>query len=329
MRTVEQWRVKVAGEEKLSKEPLLVARGLRVAFGDLVAVRDVSLSLGGGEVLGLIGPNGAGKTTFLRAAAGLQPPTRGTTHVMGYDVCGDDTEFRRHIGLAPDAPPVYEELTVDQFLTFIALAYQIQRSLARERIDFWLEQLWLTEKKHEKIATLSRGMRQRITVARTLVPNPTVILLDEPSSGLDPAGRIQFRKVLASLRNQGKALIVSSHILADLEEYCTHIAIIEHGSILRYGAVGDLHDRAEGRHRYQLALADEDTRLAGILADIEGVSDVSHVDGVWTFEFDDRPQRSAELLKTIVARDVPVASFGPMGDTLEDMYLRSGVKQVD
>ncbi len=312
-----------------SAEPLVVADNLRVEFGDVVAVRDVSLTLHAGDLLGLIGPNGAGKTTLLRTLAGLQPPVRGAARVMGHDVSGEETEFRRHIGLAPDSPPVYEDLTIDQFLSFIAMAYQVSPAVAGERIDFWLEQLWLNDKRHEKIKHLSRGMRQRITVARTLVPNPTVILLDEPSGGLDPAGRIQFRKVLASLRNQGKALIVSSHILADLEEYCTHIAIIEHGSILRAGRVGDMHDRAAGRHRYLLTLANTEQQLGEILGQAAGVSDVTHVDGVWTFEFDEDVNRAAQLLKTLIAQDVSVASFGTVGDTLEDVYLRSGVKQVD
>ncbi len=316
-------------EQSSSKQPLVVADGIRVEFGDLVAVRDVSLALRAGDLLGLIGPNGAGKTTLLRAMAGLQPPNAGTTRVMGLDVFDDDVEVRRHIGLAPDGPPLYDELTVDQFLTFIALAYRLPSGTAVERIDFWLEQLWLTEKRHENIGNLSRGMRQRVTVARTLIPNPTVILLDEPSAGLDPGGRIQLRKVLASLRDQGKALIVSSHILADLEEYCTHIAIIERGSILRFGSVGELHDRAAGRRCYRLILAREDHRLTELLAAIEGVSGIEHADDAWTLEYDDGPQHAAGLLKTLVANGVPIASFTVVGDDLEEMYLRSGVKQVD
>ncbi|MEE9295103.1 MAG: ABC transporter ATP-binding protein [Phycisphaerae bacterium] len=310
-------------------EPLVVADRVRVEFGDLVAVRDVSLALRPGDLLGLIGPNGAGKTTLMRAMAGLQPPTSGLTTVMGRDVFGNDPEARRHVGMAPDIPMLYEDITIDRFLTFIALAYGLPGDIAAERIDFWLEQLWLVEKRQEKIANLSRGMRQRVTIARTLVPNPTVILLDEPSGGLDPAGRVQLRKVLASLRDQGKALIVSSHILADLEEYCTHVAIIEQGSILRFGTVSEMHDRAAGRRRYRLTLAREDHRLASILAQIEAASGVEHADGQWTLEFDEGPQPAAELLKTLIDQGVPVASFAAVGDDLEQMYLQSGVKQVD
>lgn len=316
-------------DQPTTSGPLLVADRVRVEFGRLVAVRDISFELRAGELLGLIGPNGAGKTTLLRVLAGLQPPTAGGATVMGLNVQGKDREVRFHIGFAPDSPPVYEDLTVHQFLTFIAHAYKLDAATAEERIDFWLKQVWLTEKRNDKIKTLSRGMRQRVTVARTMVPNPNVVLLDEPSAGLDPAGRIQFRKVLSSLRDQGKALIVSSHILADLEEYCTHVAIIERGSILRYGHVDELHDRAAGRKRYRLTLAKPDQRIASLLQETDDVTDVEHVDGEWTLEYDEQPERAAQLLRSLITQDIPVASFTPIDDTLEQVYLNAGVKQVD
>ena len=325
--TIEANRLETARDG--ASEPLLVADRVRVEFGRLVAVRDISFTLHAGDLLGLIGPNGAGKTTLLRVLAGLQPPTAGGAEVMGLNVLGKDREVRFHIGFAPDSPPVYEDLTVHQFLMFIAYAYKLDVATAEERIDFWLEKVWLTEKRDDKIKTLSRGMRQRVTVARTMVPNPNVVLLDEPSAGLDPAGRIQFRKVLSSLRDQGKALIVSSHILADLEEYCTHIAIIENGSILRYGHVDELHDRAAGRRRYRLTLAGPDGRIASLLRVTSDVTDVEQVDGAWSLEYDEQPERAAQLLRTLIEQDVPVASFTPIGDTLEQVYLNAGVKQVD
>jgi len=309
--------------------PLLAVDGVRVEFGRLVAVRDISLALHAGDLLGLIGPNGAGKTTLLRVIAGLQPPTAGGATVMGLNVLGKDRDVRFHIGFAPDSPPVYDDLTVYQFLKFIAYSYNLDAATAEERIDFWLEQVWLTEKRNDKIKTLSRGMRQRVTVARTMVPNPNVVLLDEPSAGLDPAGRIQFRKVLSSLRDQGKALIVSSHILADLEEYCTHIAIIEHGSILRMGRVDELHDRAAGRRRYVLTLAQPVEHMASLLNETADVSGVATVDGACSLEYHEQPERAAELLRELITQNVPVASFTPIGDTLEQLYLKAGVKQVD
>lgn len=194
-------------------------------FGPLMAVRDVSFRLHGGDLLGLIGPNGSGKTTLLRAIAALQPIHLGKVRILGETLHPDAHDLLRQIGFTPDTPVFYDELTVRDFLRFIGTGYNLPRHETDERIDFWLEKVWLTEKADTKIKGLSRGMRQRIGIARTLLPNPSVILLDEPSAGLDPAGRVQFRQLLCNLRDQGKALIVSSHILSDMGEYCTHAGI--------------------------------------------------------------------------------------------------------
>ncbi len=315
------------------RKPLAEVRDVRVEFGDLVAVRDASIQLFAGDLVGLIGPNGAGKTTLLRVLAGLQSPSRGQALVMGRKILGGDDDVRRHVGFAPDSPPVYEELTILDFLLFIARAYGLDSRNALERIDFWLEQLWLADRRNERIRNLSKGMRQRVTIARTLVPNPDVVLLDEPSAGLDPAGRIQFRSVLASLRDQGKALIVSSHILADLEEYCTHIAIIEKGSVIRYGRADELHDRERGRRLYRITLSeggsDIDECVRRWLGRMEAVSHLTHNNGTWELEFDESPARAAWLLRELVNAGMPISSFVSIGESLEQFYLRSGVKQVD
>ena len=222
-------------------EPLLKVDSLRVLFGRVLAVDDVSFELRGGDLLGLIGPNGAGKTTTLRCAAGLQPAaTTGTCRSWGHDVYREPTFVGRHLAFTPDTPAAYDTLTVEHFLRFIGHAYGLEDRLVGERIGYWLEELWLSEKRQAKIGELSRGMRQRLGVARALLPDPHVVLMDEPASGLDPAGRVEFRRLLASLRDHGKAIIVSSHILADLAEYCTHVAIMGHGRFLKYGTVTEV-----------------------------------------------------------------------------------------
>ncbi len=312
-------------------EALLNVESLRVQFGPLVAVRDVSLSLPGSCLVGLIGPNGAGKTTLIRALAGLQTPTRGRIHILGERLVPGNIAALRHIGFTPDTPPAYEELSVRQFLRMIAKGYQLSPSDADERIDFWLEKVWLTDKSSVKVKQLSRGMRQRLGIARTLLPNPNVILLDEPAAGLDPAGRVQFRQLLMNLREQGKTLIVSSHILADMSEYCTHIAIMAAGAIVQFGTVAQVagHGASDGRCRYAITLAAPVGGLDRILANIEGIAEVQIDNQRVSIEYFAESDRAAALLRELIARQIPVASFAPIAHGLEEAYLRTGIRQVD
>lgn len=308
---------------------LLTAESIRVEFGPLVAVRDVSFELSGGQMLGLIGPNGAGKTTLLRVLAGLHAPTSGGGRIMGKTILGEHEVVRRHVGFAPDAPPAYEDITVDQFLSFIAGAYGLDARESAERIDFWLEQLWLTDKRKTLIKHLSRGMRQRITLARTFLPKPHVILLDEPLFGLDPAGRRELRRVLGMLCEQGCAMIVSSHILADLEEIATHIAILESGSLLRWSTTDAMRHEQDGRRTYRIAALDGNASAERALSGMEGVTDLRCEGDTCTFEYHAVDAAAADLLQELVHRGVRVLSFTQVRKTLEEAYLRSGVKQVD
>ncbi|HEV7298839.1 MAG TPA: ABC transporter ATP-binding protein [Tepidisphaeraceae bacterium] len=311
--------------------PVLAVDRARVRFGKLMAVRDVSMSLRGGDLLGLIGPNGAGKTTLLRVLAGLQPLSRGIVQVLGEPLVPENPSIKRHIGFTPDTPAVYEELTVRMYLTFIAKAYDLTASETAERIDFWLEKVWLTEKADAKIKGLSRGMRQRIGLARTLLPNPALVLLDEPAAGLDPAGRVQFRQLLCDLRDQGKALIVSSHILSDMSEYCTHIGIMTGGAMVQYGTVAEIasHSGADGRCRYTIGLADPIAGLAARLAAIEGVADIEVDRERVSLTYGSDKHQAAALLAQLIATGAPVASFTAVAPGLEEAYLRAGIRQVD
>ena len=315
--------------------PLLSLQSIHVRFGALAAVRDVSCELAGGDLLGLIGPNGAGKTTLLRSAAGLQPISAGGVRVMGraYEPgAGDSDDCRRQMGFTPDSPPFYEQLTVRDFLRFIARGYDLAAGEIEERIDFWLEKVWLRDKADQKITGLSRGMRQRIGIARTLLPNPSIVLLDEPAAGLDPGGRVQFRQLLCDLRDQGKALIVSSHILSDMADYCTHIGIMARGTMVRYGTVaqiahGDVHEA--GRCRYSIELAYPVAGLAGMLKALPDVQK-AEVDNLRvTIEYPENREAAAALLANLVGRGIPIASFAPRAAGLEEAYLRTGIEQVD
>ncbi|HZZ41302.1 MAG TPA: ABC transporter ATP-binding protein [Tepidisphaeraceae bacterium] len=306
---------------------LLEVKNLRVRFGNLLAVRDASFSLPPSTLLGLIGPNGAGKTTLLRAIAGLQPLTRGSISLLGVPLSSD---ISHQIGFTPDVPPVYDELTVRQFLQFVGKGYDLPSSEIRERSDFWLEKVWLADKANSKIKTLSRGMKQRIGIARTLLPNPALVLLDEPASGLDPAGRVQFRQLLIDLRDQGKTIIISSHILADMDEYCTHIAIISAGAVHRFGTVSEISSGQDSaRRRYLITLAHPVSNLTALLSTLPDIAAIEVDRERATFEYPSTPDAAAAALSHLVTLKIPISSFAPVAANLEEAYLRAGIRQVD
>ncbi len=309
---------------------ILDAINVRVEYGSFVALPGLNMQLSAGQLLGLIGPNGAGKTTSLKAFAGLLPRAAGMVRVLGDVVEPGSPQALSRIGFAPDTPPIYEALTVADFLRFIGRAYRLRHETTEERIDFWLDQLWLSDRRDAKIKSLSRGMRQRLTVARTLLPDPTLVLLDEPAAGLDPAGRVQFRKMLGSLRDQGKALIVSSHILADLHEYCTHIGIMEAGTLRQFGTVAQVvGGKEDNRCRYEVVLARAVPEAPRVLAGISALSDVEVHGRNISFEFEHDDEPAADLLATLLGHGLPVARFSPVDHDLEQAYLRTGIKQVD
>ena len=311
---------------------IVEAADLRVRFGAHTAVAGVSFSLGGGDLLGLIGPNGAGKTTLLRALCGLQPLTAGSVRLLGETLTPDRADLLTHLGFTSDTPPSYEGMTVRQFLRFIGKGYDLPAGEIEERIAFWLDKVWLSEKADARIRQLSRGMRQRVGIARTLLPNPQLVVLDEPAAGLDPAGRVQFRQLLCDLRDQGKALIVSSHILADMADYCTHIGIMSAGRLVRFGTVAEVTAGAGagGRCRYTLTLARPVGTLATLLSGVDGVTDVSAERERVTLVYRSDPESAAALLAELVTvRRLPIAAFTANPLNLEEAYLRAGVGQVD
>lgn len=309
---------------------LLRVEALTVRFGAMNAVNEVSFALRAGQTVGLIGPNGSGKTTLLRTIATLQPPTAGWVAIHGERARPGSEDAARHIGFTPDVPPLYEGMTVRGFLEFIAAGYGLMAEETPTLIDFWLEKVWLTEKAGAKIRSLSRGMKQRVGVARTLLPNPNVILLDEPASGLDPAGRVQFRRLLTDLREQGKALILSSHLLADMPEYCTHIAIMSKGRLVKFGTVAEVSAGSDdGRCRYTLELAEPFAGLERDLAAKEGVGELEAGRTRLTFLYDANRAAAAELLRELVKKGVAISGFVAHAPGLEEAYLRSGVRQVD
>ncbi len=303
---------------------MIEIRGLTKRFGALTAVDDLSLEIGPGQIFGFIGPNGAGKSTTMKVLACLLTPDAGTAKVDGLDCSKDGQEIRKIIGYMPDFLGVYDDLTVDEYLQFFASAFRIPRKKRRSVIDSVLELTDLTEKKRSMVDSLSRGMQQRLGVARVLIHEPRVLLLDEPASGLDPRARIEMRSLLTELGRMGKCLMVSSHILTELAEMCSMIGIIERGRLLYAGTIEEAYSRVRGGERIAVRLEGgngldaaegavlRDSRVAGVTRD-NGQLIVELTPGVHGHHF---------LLEALIASGARVASFTPQSVKLEDAFLK-------
>ena len=274
--------------------------GLTKRYGNLVAVRDLDLEVPTGSVFGLIGPNGAGKSTTFAILASILSPTSGTAEVAGCDPTTDPRGVRRHLGYMPDVLGVYDNLRVDEYLEFFAAAHLIPRSTWPGLIDGLLELVGLDVKRDAMVESLSRGMKQRLALARALVHDPDVLVLDEPASGLDPRARIELRALLGELRAMGKTVVISSHILTEMEEMCTHVAIMEAGRLLASGDPQDIGDRLRGGHDVVVRLAGGESRR---------------------FHVGDEAEQQALLHHLVVEEGLPVVEFREEGRGLEELFM--------
>jgi ABC-2 type transport system ATP-binding protein len=290
-------------------------------YGEFTAVDALSLTIGKGEMFGFIGPNGAGKSTTIRFLATLLRASRGDALVNGHSVSRDPMAVRRSIGYMPDDFGVYDGMKVWEFLDFFAVAYQLSRTQRKQIIPDVLELLDLTHKAYDYVNGLSRGMKQRLCLAKTLVHDPPVLILDEPSSGLDPRARIEVKALLKELRRMGKTILISSHILTELADCCTSVGIIERGKLLLHGPIDEVYQKIHGNRIVEARLGrNRDAGLIIIRSNPE-VRDLQ-VDGDQiTIEFSSPQHDSAALLKQLVLADVEVRSFAEKEPTLEDVFM--------
>ena len=215
-------------------------------YGDFTAVQSLDLQIAKGEMFGFIGPNGAGKSTSIRFLATLLRATRGEGTINGFSVSKDPMNVRRSVGYMPDTFGVYDGMKVWEFLDFFAVAYKIGKTQRKRVIRDVLELLDLTYKRDDFVNGLSRGMKQRLCLAKTLVHDPPVLILDEPASGLDPRARVEVKALLKELRRMGKTILISSHILTELADCCTSIGIIERGQLLMHGPIDEVYNKIRG-----------------------------------------------------------------------------------
>ena len=304
---------------------MIEIKGLTKRYRDLVAVRDLNLSIEAGDVFGFIGPNGAGKTTTIKTLATLLEPTSGTVHVDGIDVLRYPLEVRKIIGYMPDFFGVYDDVKVWEYLDFFAAAYKIPANKRKGIIDDVLELTDLTEKRESYVEGLSRGMKQRLCLAKTLVHDPKVLLLDEPASGLDPRARIEFRALLKELRSMGKTIFVSSHILPELADFCNSVGIMERGHLVVAGRVNDIVQRLEGSTLLDVRLTGENDNGAKAVALLNGhphVKEISAEGNHVTLGFTGDHEQLPEILSLMVQNGLPVASFAQREADLEDVFMR-------
>ena len=301
---------------------------LRKSYGELIAVDDLDLSIGRGECFGLIGPNGSGKTTTLRMLATLLEPTDGFVHILGRDVEDELTHVRRRLGFMPDDFGVYDELKVWEYLDYFATAYGVPRAQRRKRAGDVIELVDLKVKEDEFVEALSRGMKQRLCLAKTLIHDPEVLLLDEPASGLDPMARIEFRELMKELVKLSKTIIISSHILTELSDFCTSIGILEKGKLVVAGTLDDLQARLKSATTLHIDALSGTEQLEALLEGHAQVQSHQVRDGTVVIEFLGDDEGIADLHRDLVTAGIRVKSFYEKRENLEDIFLRVGAYEV-
>ncbi len=320
---------------------LLQVKGLSRHYGPLKAVDDISFTLEEGTILGFIGPNGAGKSTTMRILATLDVPTAGSVLLDGKSVVDSPDQVRPLLGYMPDRYGTYDDMTVVEFLDFFARAYRLKGAERKKRVDSVMEFAGLTTLADKLTVALSKGMKQRVALGRTLLHDPRLLILDEPADGLDPRARIELRELLKALSAQGKAVLISSHILTELSEICDTCAIIEQGKLLATGPVAEILQRTAGsapHHELQLklfgagaALEEAAKKAERLLLEQPLVKNVT-VDGAvvrLTVELQAGAaptpgwgeEASTRILKALVAADLPVCSFQARELDLEDAFM--------
>jgi ABC-2 type transport system ATP-binding protein len=320
--------------EELTKEyDVPPAKGLP---SSVIAADHINLEIQTGEIFGLVGPNGAGKTTALKMICGLLVPTSGRVSVNGLDVERRPEAVQRHIGYLADFFSLYDDLKVSEYLDFFARAYKIEPADIPERIAQVVAWMGLESKRDAFISGLSRGMKQRLGIARAVIHDPPVLVLDEPASGLDPKARVELKQLLKELNRQEKTILISSHVLVDLEEICTSVAILEKGHLLRSGKLAAVMQESAGTsRRIRVRLAAPGFPLAGWLATRSDVEDVrtelvnaAPRSAEAEFGFAGSDAELADLVRALIGAGASVCAVEPHTESFEQIYARLSSGEV-
>jgi ABC-2 type transport system ATP-binding protein len=301
--------------------------GLTKRYGSRTAVDGLDLTVEGGELFGFVGPNGAGKTSTLRMMACLLQPSGGEVRIAGHSVQAEPRRVRQAIGYMPDFFGVYNDMKVWEYLDFFAACYAIPPGSRPGLISDLLELVDLSHRREDMVDKLSRGMKQRLSLARTLVHDPQVLILDEPASGLDPRARVEIRELLVELARMGKTVFFSTHILADVAEICTRVGIIEAGKLVAVGTLEDLQQRLMPRRRIEIVLLAQGEAAEALLKARPGVGATSLAEGGsrqrLEMEFTGDDAALSEALKALLQAGIPVVNFNEDSRDLEAVFLHA------
>jgi len=301
---------------------MIETKNLTKNYGTLTAVDDLNLTIKDGDIFGFIGPNGAGKTTTMRILVTLLEPTRGTAFINGLNVTKDGKKVRRLVGYMPDFMGVYDDLKVFEYLEFFAAAFGIERKKRKSIVEGVLELTDLESKKSATVDSLSRGMQQRLGLARVLIHDPKVLILDEPASGLDPRARIEIRELLRELKRMGKTIMISSHILSELEEICDHVGIIEHGKLVFSGTLEEIRPRLGIESKVRVRVADHQKKAIELLSALPQVRQVEALGDEIAVTFHEGKDANGIVARTLVNADLDIISLQPERLKLDDAFLQ-------
>ncbi len=291
-------------------------------YGKFTAVDNLNMEIAPGHIFGFVGENGAGKTTTMRIVAGLLKPTSGEVFVDDTDILASTRHVKKKIGYMPDFFGVYDNLKVDEYMNFYSGIYGIPYKERRKITDQLLELVNLDHKKDFYVDSLSRGMKQRLCLARSMIHNPKLLILDEPASGLDPRARVEMKNILRELKDMGKTILISSHILSELAELCTMIGIINQGKMVASGTVEEINDKITRTGKLKITVTDKAEEAIRILKEHPSVGEI-YVNGN-IIEADNSADKNvlSQILKRLVLQDVPIISFTQSGGNLESIFMR-------
>ena len=308
---------------------MLKIQNLTKRYGKFLAVDDLNLHIKKGEIYGFVGPNGAGKTTTMRIVCGLLKATSGTVLVDGIDALANPQDIKRKVGYVPDFFGVYDNLRVMEYMEFYGSMYGIDKETVDEIAEGLLELVDLSDKREAFVDNLSRGMKQRLCVARALIHNPELLVLDEPNSGLDPRARFEMKEVLKNLGSMGKTIIISSHILPELAEMCTSIGIMEHGRLIADGRVDEIMSKSHGVQPIKMRAfvpdydneEEEREYMVRVLREQPKVGRVSFTEDELQISFAGDDREAAQLLKSLLGHNIMVSHFYREKENLESLFL--------